>query len=101
MHSFVTTLTLLPPEQTSEEDTDSVDGKQSPNRVELCREDLEHYQRKRKLPDCRANIGAFKRALCCPNFNQLIARQHHGARAMQMQTVSVCCVTALARRQSR
>lgn len=101
MHSFVTTLTLLPPEQTSEEDTNSVDCKQSTNRIELGGEDLEHYQCKRELADCGANIGALKGALCCPDLNQLIARQHHGARAMQVQTVSVCCVTALARRQSR
>jgi hypothetical protein len=95
MHSFVTTLTLLSPEQTSKEDTDSVDGKQSTNRVELGREDLEHYKRKRELADCRANIGAFKRALCCANLHQLIARQYNGAGTVQMQSVSVCCVTAL------
>jgi len=101
MHSFVTTLTLLPPEQTSEEDTSSIDGKQSANRIKLGREDLEHYQCKREQADCRANICAFKSALCCPNLYQLIARKHHGAGAMQVQTVSVGCVTALARRQSR
>lgn len=74
MHSFVTTLTLLPPEQTSKEDPDAVDGKQSAYRVELGGEDLEHYQRKRELADCRANVGALKGALCCPDFDQLVAR---------------------------
>lgn len=101
MHSFVIALTLLATEQTGEEDTDSIDGEQRANRVELGGEDLEHDKRKRELADCRAHIGALKRALGRPNLNQLIACQYNGAGAMQMQSVSVFCVTALVYGQSR
>lgn len=101
MHGFVTTLTLLATEQAGEEDTDSIDCKQRANRVELSGEDLEHNECKRELADCRAHIGALKRALGRPNLNQFIACQYNGAGAMQMQPVSVCCVTALVHGQSR
>lgn len=87
--------TLLSPEQADGQDAGAVDGKQGPNRVELGREDLEHNEGKRELPDGGAHVGAFKRPLRCADFDELGAGEHHGPRAVHAQAVAVCDVTAL------
>lgn len=86
---------MLAAEQTSEEDAGAVDCEQSTNGVEFGGEDLEHDEGKGELADCGADIGALESSLCCANLDQLIAGEDDGAGAVQMQTVSVCGVTAL------
>ncbi|KAH8623186.1 hypothetical protein IG631_22343 [Alternaria alternata] len=69
-------LTLLSPEQTNKQNASAVDCEQCTDRIEFGGEDLEYYERKRKLADCCTDVCALKCSLCCANFNQLCTRQH-------------------------
>jgi hypothetical protein len=88
-------LTLLSPEQTDEQDASAVDCEQRTNGVELRSEDLEYHKRERELADCCANVGAFECSLCCADLHELVTRQYHRACTMQMQMVSVSCMSSL------
>jgi hypothetical protein len=87
--------TLLPAQDAREQDARAVHGEQRADGVELGREDLEHDERKRELPDGGADVGALEGALRRPDLDQLGPGQHDGARAVQAQVVSVCGMAAL------
>lgn len=62
--------------QTGKQDPRPVDSKQSPDRVELRCEDLQHDERKRELAQGSADVGAFKGSLSSTDLHQLVISQH-------------------------
>jgi hypothetical protein len=87
---------LLAPKEADEEDASSKHRKEGSDRVELSREDFKHNQGKRELPNRRANVGAFKRALGCANLDELGAGQYDGVGAVSAQLVVVYGMASLA-----
>jgi hypothetical protein len=81
--------TLLAPKEADEENATPKHGKEGADGVEFCREDFEHNQGKRKLPNGCADIGAFKRALGCANLDEFGAGEHDRAGAVPAQLVVV------------
>ena len=83
---------MLSTEETDEEHTGPVHGKERANAVELGREDFEDDQRERELGERRANVSTFKRALCCPYLYELLVCEDDGASAMLPEPVPICSV---------
>lgn len=80
---------LLATEEPDDKHPGPVDGEQGPDTVEFAAEDLEHDEGKGELRQSSANIGAFKRSLSSPDFDNFIGGQRDGASTVHAETVSV------------
>ena len=70
-------ISLLPAEETYEENAGPVDSKQCTDTVELGCEYFQNNKSERKLRECRPDICSFKCALCCSNFDKFLVRENN------------------------
>ena len=82
----------MPPPQTNRQHPRPIHCKQRTDPVELRREYLEHYERKRELRDCCADVGPFEGALCGAYFDEFGGREDYAAGAVQAEVVLVAGV---------
>lgn len=61
----------------------TVDGKEGADAVEFAREDLEHDEREGELGQRGADVGAFERALCSADLDELLGSEVDGAGAVE------------------